>query len=275
MCMNVGLKLVQRNQTKHFSMTRRVSRSHLSKMYDVWLLQWNILEIHLKRKARTWWFSTQRSLLDLQLLKQWQRWKRKESTNFRHSLECIVERTKTLNDTIPRNKLLMFSTSTVKRGMKQKGVSLKQDTLSSKLFIACQTRGGNLKKFFLQESQPCPPALSDGDWRVICLQAWNKPLTVQRLITCIIIDGAALIRILINQVQYKPSRNMPIGRLLLMWAEILKVCPGLIWCGNATCLWKVPTIELFVFLSNALLRLLVQEGKQLVVPSHMEASTPR
>ena len=43
--------------------------------------------------------------------------------------ERLVERTKTVNDTIPRNKLLVFGTSTVRRLSKPKPklVSFKQD----------------------------------------------------------------------------------------------------------------------------------------------------
>ena len=65
--------------------------------------------------------------------------------------ERLVERTKTVDDTIPTNKLLVFGTSTVRRVSKpkQKLVSLKQDMeLFSRLFIACQTRDGNLDEFF-------------------------------------------------------------------------------------------------------------------------------
>ena len=69
--------------------------------------------------------------------------------------ERLVERTKTVYDTIPRNKLLVFGTSTVRRVSKpkQKLVSLKQDMeLLSRLFIVCQTRDGNLDEFFRHEN---------------------------------------------------------------------------------------------------------------------------
>lgn len=58
-----------------------------------------------------------------------------------------VQRTKVIDDTITRSKLMVFGTSTVRGASKnkQKLVSLKQDMeLFSKLYIACQTRDGYL-----------------------------------------------------------------------------------------------------------------------------------
>ena len=80
--------------------------------------------------------------------------------------ECLVERTKSIYDSIRRNKLKVFNTSTprsVSKG-KQQQASLRSDVaLFSRLYIGCQTRDGNLEEFFRHENQACPPALSDGE----------------------------------------------------------------------------------------------------------------
>ena len=81
------------------------------------------------------------------------------------SKECIVDRTKSIEEAIHRNKLPLFAT---KRGPKipkgnQQVKSLKNDVaLLARLYIGCQTRDWNLEEFFRHENQQCPPALSDG-----------------------------------------------------------------------------------------------------------------
>ena len=80
------------------------------------------------------------------------------------SKECIVDRTKSIEEAIHRNKLPLFA---IKRGHKipkgnQQVKSLKNDVaLFARLYIGCQTRDGNLEEFFRHENQQCPPALSD------------------------------------------------------------------------------------------------------------------
>lgn len=76
--------------------------------------------------------------------------------------ECLIDRTKSINDAIHRNKLPLFGipASKVSKG-KQQLNSLKCDVeLFSRLYIGCQTRDGNLEEFFLHENQACPPSLS-------------------------------------------------------------------------------------------------------------------
>jgi len=79
--------------------------------------------------------------------------------------DCLVERTKPVDDTIHRNKLKVFKAPTI-RSMskeKQKLTCLKNNAgLFSLLYISCQTRDGNLDEFFCYENQESPPALSDG-----------------------------------------------------------------------------------------------------------------
>ena len=70
---------------------------------------------------------------------------------------------KSLSKTIPRNSLPVFSKPGVD---KPKGAGklpgLKNDrTLFSRLYIASQTREGDVDEFFKHENQPIPPALSN------------------------------------------------------------------------------------------------------------------
>ena len=77
--------------------------------------------------------------------------------------ERLMERKVPLDEVLSRNKLALFSTKHVpeKKG-KQQLMSMKSDMqLFSCLYIACQTRDGNLDEFFRHENQSCPPSLSD------------------------------------------------------------------------------------------------------------------
>ena len=83
------------------------------------------------------------------------------------SKECIVDRTKSIEKAIHRNKLPLFAT---KRGPKipkgnQQVKSLKNYVaLFARLYIGCQTHDGNLEEFFRHENQQCPQLyLTEGD----------------------------------------------------------------------------------------------------------------
>ena len=116
--------------------------------------------------------------------------------------ECIVDRVKSIDDTIHRNKLKLFGTTKVKISKeKQQVVSLKSDVgIFSRLYISCQTRDGNLEEFFRRENQAYPPALSDSGKLhlgtksdlLACLEMKNHseeaPVT-----TCTVLDGAAIV----------------------------------------------------------------------------------
>ena len=90
------------------------------------------------------------------------------------SKECIVDRIKSIEEAIHRNKLPLFAT---KRGPKihkgnQQVKSLKNDVaLFARLYIGCQTCDGNLEELFRHENQQCPPALSDGG-RLYLVTGW-------------------------------------------------------------------------------------------------------
>ena len=75
--------------------------------------------------------------------------------------EKFVDRTKPITDPIKKNKLKLFSTKNSLQKENSVVATMKEDcTLFSRLYIACQTREGNLEDFFKQENQPQPPALA-------------------------------------------------------------------------------------------------------------------
>ena len=79
--------------------------------------------------------------------------------------ERLLNRTKSLYDPIKRNKVSLFidNFSPPKESFKtsQQLSSMKSDcALFARLYISCQTRDGDLDKFFKHENQGCPPSLS-------------------------------------------------------------------------------------------------------------------
>ena len=69
--------------------------------------------------------------------------------------ECLVERTKSINDAIRRNKLKVFNTSTPGSVSKDKQhlASLRNDVaLFSRHYIGCQTRDCILEEFLRHEN---------------------------------------------------------------------------------------------------------------------------
>ena len=71
--------------------------------------------------------------------------------------ERLIARSKRITDTIKKNNLPLLSTLGKKCQSKEKAqvASLKEDcTLFSRLYIACQSRDGNLDEFFITESRP-------------------------------------------------------------------------------------------------------------------------
>ena len=76
----------------------------------------------------------------------------------------LVHRTKSLYDVIPRSRLKIFESPSLKTAGegKQKIACLKNDVgLLSRLYIIFQTREGNLDQFFRHENDSYPPSLSD------------------------------------------------------------------------------------------------------------------
>ena len=123
------------------------------------------------------------------------------------SKECIVDRTKSIEEDIHSNKLPLFAT---KRGPKipkgnQQVKSLKNDVaLFARLYIGCQTRDRNLEEFFRHENQQCPPALSDGGRLylgskrdlLVCLECHAEPQSEAPTVTAVVLDGAVIVQML-------------------------------------------------------------------------------
>lgn len=79
--------------------------------------------------------------------------------------ERLEQRTKPVTDTLPKNKMPLFSHLPVKTQSKQKIKleALKCDcNLFSRLYVSCQIRDGNPDQFFSHENQAAPPSLSQG-----------------------------------------------------------------------------------------------------------------
>ena len=115
--------------------------------------------------------------------------------------ECLIDRTKSIYDTIHRNKLPLFSTPASSKG-KQQLNSLKCDVeLFSRLYIGCQTRDSNLDEFFRHENQACPPSLSAAGKlhqsdMLECLEGLSEAQSEAPKVTNVVIDGAVLVQML-------------------------------------------------------------------------------
>ena len=120
--------------------------------------------------------------------------------------ERLIDRTKSIDDTIHRNKLPLFGTPASKASKgKQQLNSLKCDVeLFSRLYISCQTRDGNLEEFFRHENQSCPPSLSVAGRlhlgtksdMLVCLEDLSEAQSEAPKVTNVVIDGAAIVQML-------------------------------------------------------------------------------
>lgn len=159
--------------------------------------------------------------------------------------ECLLHRTKAVDDRIPRNKLKVFSTSTPRSQSKgqQQLASIKNDReLFARLYIGCQTRDRNLEEFFRHENQACPPALSDGGSLctgtksdlLTCLEEVSDTQTETPVTTCIVLDGAAIVQMLKPAasktfeeyaqqifIPYMSTKLQTVSRLDLVWDTYL------------------------------------------------------
>ena len=115
---------------------------------------------------------------------------------------------KSIGSTIPRNNLGMFSKPGIEKH-KTTGrlTALKNDrALFSRLYIASQTRGGDLKEFFRHENQCTPPSLSTGGQMrqgekhqlLDCLEesSINEHITTC-IVDCKVLDGPAVVHFLV------------------------------------------------------------------------------
>ncbi|PIK35466.1 hypothetical protein BSL78_27714 [Apostichopus japonicus] len=187
--------------------------------------------------------------------------------------ECLLDRTKALDDPIRRNKLKVFSTSTPRNQSKgqQQLASVKNDReLFARLYISCQ-EDGNLEEFFRHENQACPPALSAGgnlftgtkNDLITCLEEVSNAKTETPVTTCIVLDGAAIVQMLKPAAlktfeDTRAKRGQGVRRRVVANAAIP---------GNWQNFLRVDSnkTELFRFLSAALMEWFDQEDKQLVI----------
>jgi hypothetical protein len=144
-----------------------------------------------------------------------------ESTGQHQCSEFLNERL--LNRTVPvtapvsRNALSLFKQSAVKKTAPHnaKLAAVRNDcSLFSRLYIACQTRNGDLDTFFVHENQPNPPALSsDGNIRLgtksdllVCLESVVSSKQDCPTVDAIVLDGAAIVQML-HPAQCKTFNN--------------------------------------------------------------------
>ena len=110
-------------------------------------------------------------------------------------------------DTLPKNKLPLFSRSQTKTQSKQQMqlAAVKSDcSLFSRLYIACQSRDGDLDQFFSHENQAAPSALSTGGKLRLavkadllhCLKSDLTETTSPPVFDATILDGTAIVQML-------------------------------------------------------------------------------
>ena len=121
--------------------------------------------------------------------------------------ERLVDVSKPLNDVIKRNKFLLFTSGKGKSTSKSKqqlAYAKNDSELFSRLYIACQTRDGNLEEFFKHENRPYPLALSqDGQLRfgtkadlLECFEQLVPSKNNDPQVTSVILNGAAIVHML-------------------------------------------------------------------------------
>ena len=146
--------------------------------------------------------------------------------------ECLVERTKSINDAIRRNKLKVFNTSTprsVSKGKQQMASPRNDVALFSRPYIGCQARDGNLEEFFRHENQVCPPALSDGESLRLgtksnllqCFEDFSSAQSEVPDTTCLVLDGAVIVQMLEPAVA---KITMPRMSSYRTWHQSFRLC---------------------------------------------------
>ena len=117
----------------------------------------------------------------------------------------LTTHTKPLYDPIKQNKFPRISSTVSKQTKPAQIATLKQDcNLFARLYIASQSRQGNLDEFFAHENQPYPPALSQfGRLRPTSkslLLGCREDLAVQPdempYVDAVMLDGAAIVHML-------------------------------------------------------------------------------
>lgn len=122
--------------------------------------------------------------------------------------KVIVDRKKSIHDTITKNNLPLFKRQQGRPNSKQKKtISVLQNnvTLFAQLYIAMQNRQSDLEEFFSHEVQSYPPSLSEfGNLRLptaksdllACLPGCTEQREPPRKFGCRILDGAVIVHCL-------------------------------------------------------------------------------
>lgn len=123
--------------------------------------------------------------------------------------ERLESNVKTINDTIPRCKSLIFKEPAKPKQnskLKQDLINLKNDcSLFSRLYISCQSHDGDLDDFFRHENVSYPPSLSDGGKLepaesksdiLECLLPRSKTPKDVPTVDAMIFDGPAIVHML-------------------------------------------------------------------------------
>ena len=160
--------------------------------------------------------------------------------------ERLQQSLKPITETLSKNNLPLFSRPTIKSPSKEKLqlAALKKDCeLFMRLYVACQTRGGDLDQFFSHEIQAVPPALSRGGKQRIGTKAdllhcfefcvASKPLSTPK-VDAIILDGAVVVHML-HLVQQKHFKSMQILCLDHTYPPRLTKLAVLMWSGMCIC----------------------------------------
>ena len=125
---------------------------------------------------------------------------------YKHNI--FILGTKNVYETLKRNKLSLFrnkNTVTISK-TQLKVTSLKQDChLFSSLFVACQSRDGDMAQFFAHENHTYPPTLSVyGDLRIAhksdmlkILLNISEPLNIRPTCTAEVLDDAAVVQCIV------------------------------------------------------------------------------
>ena len=109
-----------------------------------------------------------------------------------------------VRDPLPKNKLPLFSRPAVKAPSKGKLQSMRSDcNLFSRLYLACQSRDGDVDQFFSHENHACPPSLSQrGKLRLgskadlmPCLEVETAAPEASHRVDATFLDGAAVVQI--------------------------------------------------------------------------------
>ena len=118
--------------------------------------------------------------------------------------ERLQQSLKPITETLSKNSLPLFSRPTIKEKLQL--AALKKDlNLFMRLFIACQTKGGDLDQFFSHEIRAVPPALScGGKQRILtkadllhCFESCVASIPQRTpVVDAIILDGAVVFHML-------------------------------------------------------------------------------